>query len=87
MRVRQKANKAVTGHSSTFNTHALSEIVVGFDEGDMDSCFIKDYEVLIKGKGWVDMCQAFSDKDIIPNNLDTDFGVPSNDEERERGWY
>jgi hypothetical protein len=87
MRVRLKKDKTVTGHASRFNTHGLSEIIVGFDGGDMDSCYISDYEVLIKGKGWIDMSLAFQNRDLIPNNFNTDFGVPRNDEERQRGWY
>ena len=84
--MRQKANKAVTGYASRFNTHALSEIIVGFDEGDQDSCYISDYEVLIPGKGWKDMRQAFEDRDIITDNHNTLFHVPRDDEERERGY-
>jgi hypothetical protein len=33
------------------------------------------------------MRQAFVDRDIIPDNYNTFFGVPRNDEDRERGYF
>ena len=30
------------GHASTFNTHALAEVLVNFDEGGGDSAFISE---------------------------------------------
>lgn len=87
MKVRQKANPAITGEASRFNTHGLGEIIVGFDGGDMDSCYITDYEVLLPEKGWVDMQEAFRTHDLITDNYAERFTTPQTREERERGWY
>lgn len=88
MKVRLKTNHAVTGFSNRFNTHGLGEMIVGFDEDDMDSCSISEYQVflVLSPKGWVDMDQAFQDKDLIPDNFNQHFGEPRTFEERERGW-
>lgn len=39
MKIRNKQSKK-EGYSSTFNTHACSEIIVCHPDGDMDSGFI-----------------------------------------------
>jgi len=31
--------------------------------------------------------RAFKDKSLIPDNLNTQFREPLNDEEKKRGWY
>jgi hypothetical protein len=88
MKVRLKKNPAVTGSSSTFNTHGLGEMIVGFTEGDMDSQMISDYEVFLEKKQeWKDMSQAFADKDLIPDNYNCIFAEPADEESRERGWF
>jgi hypothetical protein len=80
MRVRYKSTKA-EAWSDSFNTLALSEILTGDD-----SCFFKDMDVFVKGE-WKDLCQAFKDKDIIPDNYNCYFGEPRNEEERKRGYF
>lgn len=76
--------------SSTFNTHALGEIIVGFDEGDMDSDYISNYDVLLeigpRAGQWVSLRDAFRQHDVIPNNHNTCFAEPASDEARARGW-
>lgn len=88
MKVRDKKH-TWTGVAIDFNTHALSEVIVGFDgEGGMDSMFTSELEVFVPALNqWKDMDQAFKDKDIIPDNLNTSFGEPKNDEERKQGYY
>lgn len=86
MKVRHK-EKGYLGESSRFNMHGIGEIIVGFDEGDMDSMYISDFEVLLPDGKWKDMKQAFKDKDIIPDNYYTMFGLPKNDADKERGYF
>lgn len=83
MRVKTEDNR--TGHSSRFNTASVSEVVVGFDDGDQDSVYMRDLDVLI-GNDWVDMGEAFRRKLIVPDNHNERFGEPRDEEARERGW-
>lgn len=84
MKVRYKTNGS-EGHASQFNTHALAEVFVYFDEGDSDSAFIKELDVLLPS-GWKDMKQAFADHDLVTDNYNTCFFPPRDEMERERGW-
>lgn len=85
MKVRNKKTGTI-GQSSTFNTHALAEIIVYTD--DCTSDFIRDYDVFIESIGeWVDMHEAFDKKLIITDNYNTNFREPLNEAEKERGWY
>lgn len=87
MKVRNKKSGAL-GCSNKFNMHAMSEIIVYFDEGDCDSAFISKYDVFLEvKKTWKPMDEAFRDKDIITDNYNSEFREPYNDAERERGWY
>jgi len=87
MRVRLKTNHDITGYAERFNTHGLGEIIVGYDEGDMSSEYITDYEVLLTGGIWVDMSEAFKEKHLIYDNYNTRFREPISDEEYQRGWF
>lgn len=88
MRVRMKDKPEITGWSSSFNTHALSEIIVSYPEGDMSSEYIRDYEVFLgKTQEWKDMKEAFANKDLISDNYNTSFSEPATEEDRERGYY
>jgi len=86
MKVRHK--KGYTGISSKFNTLALSEIIVYFDDDlGADSDFISNYDVYLESKNeWKDMKQAFRDHDIIEDNYATYFFEPQNEEDRKRGF-
>lgn len=87
MKVRNKA-KGYTGTSTNFNTHGLGEMIVYFDDDSCDSEYIHDYDVYIDGtNSWMDMSEAFSRNLIIPDNYNTWFREPVNDEEKERGWF
>ena len=87
MKVRNRQNKT-EGYSSTFNTHACSEIVVYFPDGDCSSEFIADYDVYLESTQiWMDMQEAFREKLIIPDNYNTAFREPVNKAERDKGWY
>ena len=82
-----KKDHNITGYSSRFNVHGLSEIIVGFDAGDQDSMMISDFDVQLESGEWKDMRQAFKDKDLITDNYNTMFAEPKNAEERARGWW
>lgn len=73
------------GHSYEFNTHAVSEVIVLFHDGDRDTMFISELDVLI-GNTWKPLSEAFRDRDLVPNNLNTYFGEPVNADARERGY-
>jgi hypothetical protein len=53
--------------------------------GDDDSVNPQDLEVKL-GDTWKCMAQAFRDRDIIPNNLNTHFDVPHNQANKDRGY-
>ena len=80
MKVRYKNHPHETRETDSFNMHAYFEINM-----HDDSARISELEVFISGY-WKDMSQAFKDKDIIPNNLNTHFGVPLSPEYKERGY-
>lgn len=80
MRVRFKAHPEETRSTSRFNIHALDEV----DVGD-DSVSIRDLDVEIDGT-WVDMREAFRLKLIVPNNHNTQFGLPVDETARTRGY-
>lgn len=87
MKVRNKKSMK-EGYSDTFNTHALSEVIVGFTDGDYSSEYIKDYDVYLENRQiWMDMQEAFREKHIISDNYNTSFREPVNEAEREKGWY
>lgn len=87
MKVRNKKTGAL-GYCSKSNTYAMAEVIVYFDEGDCSSEFIKDYDVYLElQQTWKSMDEAFRNRDLIPDNYDTEFREPRNDDERERGWY
>ena len=87
MKIRNKQSRK-EGYSSTFNTHACSEIIVCYPDGDMDSGFITDHEAYIESRQvWMDMQDAFREKLIIPDNYNTGFREPANEAERGKGWY
>ena len=77
----------ITGETSHFNTYALGEVLMGFDDGDLDSIFVSDIEVYVEATNqWKALTQAFKDHDVITDNYNTCFFEPENDEERERGY-
>lgn len=75
MRVRRRGEREACGWSSEFNVHALGEVIVQFDEGDADSEFIRDYEVLTR-RGWVSLTAALSDGLLAVDDLNTRFYEP-----------
>ncbi len=75
------------GSASNFNMASLNEVIVGFEEGDMDSCFVSDLGVFIeKTKSWKSLKQAFKDRDVITDNYNSYFFEPQTEEDRERGF-
>ena len=82
MKLRYKKHLDDPFESSSFNVHALSEVLTGDD-----SAFIKDLDAFIETRGeWKDMKQAFKDNDIITDNYNTRFFEPKTQEDRKRGY-
>jgi hypothetical protein len=91
MRVRLKDKPQATGRASSFNVHAMFEIVMYFDGEDgfdgCDSVYGSDVEVFVTKLGaWKTLSQAMKDRDVITDNLNTEFFEPANDADRERGF-
>ena len=80
MKVRYKERPTEVRDTNRFNIHSLSEI----DMYD-DSAPIRDLEVLI-GSEWYDMNEAFTLRLIVPNNHNTHFAPPLNEDCRDRGY-
>ena len=80
MIVRYKSKPDRIRSTNSFNTQALCEVLTGDD-----SMYIQDLEVKI-GDTWKCMAQAFKDRDIIPNNLNTHFGEPTSQANKDRGY-
>jgi len=87
MKVRLKDFPEAVGSSMDFNTHALAEVIVGFEGHGQDSVSVLDLEVWIEGLGWKDMSRAFRDRDLIPDNHNRWFGEPRTCEDIERGYF
>jgi hypothetical protein len=88
MKVRFSERPAVTGVASQFNTHGLGEVIVAFDEGDMDSCPISDLDVFLEARQeWRSMHLAFRERDLITDNYNTIFAEPKTAADRERGYF
>lgn len=86
MRVRHKITRYV-GYSGDFNIHAMSEVIVQWDDDGADSMYISDLEVYLKAtEEWKDMSQAFKDGDLITDNYNTIFFEPKTEEDRQRGY-
>ena len=88
VRYRNKDGNYSYGNSSRMNTAAMAEAVVYFDT-NCDSIFFSDLEVKLPDGSWKDMNQAFTDKDIVPNNLNTAFDYPHSEQEYAQGfnWF
>lgn len=71
---------------SQFNIHALNEIIVYFDDGDANSDYPREYDVLLSSGEWKDLQQAMKDHDVIHDNYNTWFFEPQTPEDRERGY-
>ena len=65
---------------TTFNPCSTHEILTGDDTVPPDALEVK------LGDTWKCMAQAFRDRDIIPNNLNTTFDVPHNQANKDRGY-
>lgn len=86
MQVKHKRTGAI-GYSNQFNIHGLGEIIVGFQDGDMDSDYIKNYDVFLEKRGiWYDLAGAFLTHDIIIDNYNTIFFEPKTEEDKIRGY-
>jgi hypothetical protein len=79
MILRYKDSK-VEFESSSFNVHALCEVLTGDD-----SVYCRDLDAFINGV-WKDFLVAMKDKDIIPDNYNRYFYEPRTQEDRDRGY-
>lgn len=86
MRIRRIDDHEATGWSDRFNIHGLGEIIVTYDDGDMDSDYQKDFEVLI-GEEWVSFNEALKSHEIVSDDRFYHFRFALTDEEREKGYY
>lgn len=87
MRVRLKKDHSVQGWSSRFNTGGLGEVIVTYENGEMSSEYISDYDVLLDSGEWRCLRESFRSHDLVTDNYETNFREPLNPEERIRGWY
>lgn len=95
MKFRYEAKPTITGVSSEFNVHSLSELILYFDEGDATSEDFELLEVLIENPviagvdsgTWMDFRQALQERFVIPDNYNRYFREPLTIRERDRGWY
>lgn len=85
MKLRHKTNGDLC-ESHAFNVHALSEILVTFPDGSRDSDYISNYEVFLPDGTCKELAQAFRDRDVVPNNYNSVFGLPIDDAARQRGY-
>lgn len=85
MKVRYHDRPDTWGLSGNFNTHSASEVLVYFPDGDATSESSAQLDVQLPGGAWKPMNQAFEDRDIVPNNLNTWFAVPDA-EQKARGY-
>ena len=81
MKVRYKSTGA-EAHASSFNIHALDEVLTGDD-----SPFISDLDIYLEAiQNWMDMSEAFKLGMLITNNHNTCFFEPKTQEDKERGY-
>lgn len=81
MKLRHKKT-GVEMFGSRFAVSQICEIVVG---DDAVNCI--DLDVFITANNeWVDLHQAFKNKDVITDNLDTFILEPLTEEDRKRGF-
>ena len=88
MKVRRRnsqGGKWEYGESRTFNIVSLGEVIVYFKDY-CDSVSIDELEVKLSTGEYKGMTQAFADKDIVPNNLNTSFDVPHSEVEKKQGY-
>lgn len=65
-----------------FNLSSLCEILTGDD-----SAYMADLDVWLPALNeWKDLGQAFRDRDVITNNLNTTFFPPPTEDDRKRGF-
>lgn len=89
MRIRRKLDSGEYeyGGATNFNTHGVGEVVCYFKNTGCDLEYIDNLEVQLSNGEWKPMSKAFEDKDIIINNINTEFDEPHSDTEREQGFY
>lgn len=87
MRVRMIKKPEITGWSDRFNTHGLGEIIVGYDDGDMSSEYIKDYEVQLENGVWLELSRALRCHIVVTDNYMDHFREVKTEEEYEKGYY
>jgi len=87
MKVRLIDDPCFTGESSKLNSNSISEIIIVWDSGEVDSDYASRYEVLLTSGEWITLTEAFRDNKVITDNYNTSFREPLNEEEKKRGWY
>lgn len=72
MKARLISNPKITGSTSSFNVTSLSEVIMYFDDGFVDSMFPSDIEILINEE-WIPLDIAFKDELIEISDDNTIF--------------
>jgi hypothetical protein len=85
VKLRNKKNGLI-GHSGKFNMSSLTEIMILFEDGEMDTDYQSNWDVALPDGSWKDLGQAFRDHDVITDNYNTIFFHPRTPEDRERGF-
>lgn len=87
MRVRHKTTGRL-GDARDFNIHSVApqEIIVGFDDGDQTSDYMRDYDVQLKDGRWMSFEDAFTLHLLITDNYNSHFFEPQTEADRVRGY-
>ena len=73
MKLRHKTTK-LECTSQGFNIHSINEIIIGSNNGELDSDYIRNFEVwLEKQNKWIDLNQAFRDGFIEVDEYHSNF--------------
>jgi len=87
MKIRLVDQPNVTGHASEFNTSALNEVIVYYDDGSADSEYFHNLQVFLTNQTWIGLKEAFGLHLVIPDNYNRYFREPRSELERDRGWF
>lgn len=81
MKIRDQKTGEI-GAASQFNIHAINEVLTGDD-----SAYIHELDVWIEAfQDWKPLADAFRDRDVIVDNLNTYFFEPTTEEDKKRGY-
>jgi hypothetical protein len=82
-----KKDNSIQGWSSSLNTAGVGEVIITYEDGEMSSEYISEYDVLLSSGEWKCLRESFRSHDLVTDNTDVHFREPASSEERVRGWY